>query len=79
MLAERLANRLADPNLTEDQMKAILEDHERDVSQMEDRLAAEKDKHMAELREKLRRRREEREAALLRKLKEEVSTWCMAV
>ena len=78
MLAERLANRLSDPNLTEDQMKAILEDHERDVSQMEDRLAAEKDKHMAELREKLRRRREEREVALLRKQKEEVSTWCMA-
>lgn len=73
MLAERLANKLADPNLSEEQMKAIFDEHERDVAQKEDRLAAEKNKQMAEMRDKLRRRREEREAALLRKQKEEVS------
>ena len=73
MLAERLANKLADPNLSEEQMKAIFDDHERDVALKENMLAVEKNKQMAEMRDKLRRRREEREAALLRKQKEEVS------
>ena len=73
MLAERLASRLADPNLDEEQMKAILDDHEHDVALMEGRLAADKDKQLAEIRDKLRRRREEKQAALLKKQKEEVS------
>ena len=72
-MAERLASRLADPNLDEEQMKAILDDHEHDVALMEGRLAADKDKQLAEIRDKLCRRREEKQAALLKKQKEEVS------
>ena len=54
-------------------MKAIMEDHHRQLSDLEGVLAAEKDRQAAALREKLRRRREEKEAELLRKQKEEVN------
>ena len=70
-LAESLADKLSG-DLSEEQMKAVMEDHERQVAQLEGMLASEKEKQMAALRDKLRRRREEREAALLRKQKEEV-------
>lgn len=53
-------------------MKAIMEDHHRQLSNLEGVLEAEKDRQAAALREKLRRRREEKEAELLRKQKEEV-------
>ena len=70
-MAESLADKLSG-DLSEEQMKAVMEDHERQVAQLEGMLASEKEKQMAALRDKLRRRREEREAALLRKQKEEV-------
>ena len=73
-LAETLADKLSAGDLSEDEMKAIMDDHDRQAAQLEGVLAAEKEKQMAALREKLRRRREEREAALLRKQKEEVNT-----
>lgn len=71
-LAEKLANRLAAGDLSEDEMKAIMDDHEKEVANLENALDAEKEKQMANLRDKLRKRREEKEAALLRKQKEEV-------
>lgn len=71
-LAEKLANRLAAGDLSEEEMNAIMADHDREVSQLSNVLADEKEKQMADLREKLRRRREEKEAALLRKQQEEV-------
>ena len=73
-LAETLADKLSAGDLSEDEMKTIMDDHDRQVAQLEGVLAAEKDRQMAALREKLRRRREEKEAALLRKQKEEVNT-----
>ena len=71
-LAEKLASRLAAGDLTEEEMEAIIADHEREVSQLSNILSDEKEKQKAHLREKLRRRREDKEAALLRKQKEEV-------
>ena len=73
-LAENLADKLSG-DLSEDEMRAVMEDHERQVAQLEGLLASEKEKQMAALRDKLRRRREEKEAAMLRKQKEEVQTW----
>ena len=73
-LAENLADKLSG-DLSEDEMRAVMEDHERQVAQLEDLLASEKEKQMAAMREKLKRRREEKEAAMLRKQKEEVQTW----
>ena len=73
-LAEKLADKLSG-DLSEDEMKAIMGDHDRQVAQLEGVLAAEKDKQLAALREKLRRRREEKEAAHLRKQKEEVQKY----
>lgn len=73
-LAEKLADKLSG-DLSEDEMKAIMGDHDRQMAQLEGVLAAEKDKQLAALREKLRRRREEKEAALLRKQKEEVQKY----
>lgn len=70
-LAEKLADKLSG-DLSEDEMRAVMEDHARQVVQLEGMLASEKEKQMAALREKLKRRREEKEAALLRKQKEEV-------
>ena len=70
-LAEKLANRLTG-DLSEDEMKAIMDDHERQVANLENSLDSEKEKQLANLRDKLRKRREEKEAALLRKQKEEV-------
>lgn len=69
-LAEKLAEKMSG-DLSEDEMRAVMEDHERQVAQLEGVLASEKEKQMAALREKLKRRREEKEAALLRKQKEE--------
>ena len=57
-LAEKLADKLSG-DLSEDEMKAIMDDHDRQVAQLEGVLAAEKDKQLAALREKLRRRRED--------------------
>lgn len=71
-LAEKLADKLSAGNLSEDEMKAIMDDHDRQVAQLEGMLADEKERQMAALRDKLRRRREEKEAALLRKQKQEV-------
>lgn len=76
-LAEKLANKLSG-DLSEDEMKAIMDDHEREVVNLENALDAEKEKQLASLREKMRKRREEREAALLRKQKEEVIT-CLVI
>ena len=73
-LAETLATRLAAGDLTEVEMNAIMADHDREVSELNSILAGEKEKQMADLRDKLRRRREEKEAALLRKQQEEVCT-----
>lgn len=70
-LSEKLANKLSG-DLSEDEMKAIMDDHEREVSNLENALDAEKEKQLASLRDKLKKRREEKEAALLRKQKEEV-------
>ena len=70
-LAEKLAEKMSG-DLSEDEMRAVMEDHERQVAQLEGVLASEKEKQMAALREKLKRRREEKETALLRKQKEEV-------
>lgn len=70
-LAEKLADKLSG-DLSDDEMRAVMEDHARQVVQLEGMLASEKEKQMAALREKLKRRREEKEAALLRKQKEEV-------
>ena len=72
-LAENLADKLTG-DVSEDKMRAVMEDHERQVAQLEGLLASEKEKQMAALRDKLRRRREEKEAAMLRKQKEEVQT-----
>lgn len=71
-LAEKLASRLTG-DLSEDEMKAIMEDHEREVANLENALDSEKERQLASLRDKLRKRREEKEAALLRKQKDEVS------
>lgn len=71
--AENLADKLSG-DLSEDEMRAVMEDHERQVAQLEGLLASEKEKQMAAMREKLKRRREEKEAAMLRKQKEEVQT-----
>ena len=73
-LAENLADKLSG-DLSEEEMRAVMEDHERQVAQLEGLLASEKEKQMAALRDKLRRRREEKEAAMSRKQKEEVQTW----
>lgn len=72
-LAGKLADKLSAGDLTEDEMKAIMEDHHRQLSNLEGVLEAEKDRQAAALREKLRRRREEKEAELLRKQKEEAA------
>lgn len=77
-LAEKLADKLSG-DLSEDEMKAIMDDHDRQVAQLEGVLAADQDKQMAALRDKLRRRREEREAAMLRKQKEEVPKYSVMV
>ena len=74
-LAENLAEKLSG-DISEDEMKAILTDHDQQVSALEGALASEKEKQMASLREKLRRRREEKEAALLNRQKEEVIMSC---
>ena len=72
-LAENLADKLSG-DLSEEKMREVMDDHERQVAQLEGLLASEKEKQMAALRDKLRKRREEKEAAMLRKQKEEVQT-----
>lgn len=72
-LAENLADKLSG-DLSQDEIKAAMDDHERQVAELEGLLASEKERQMAALRDKLRRRREEKEAAMLRKQKEEVQT-----
>lgn len=56
----------------ETEMRAIIDAHDEELRRMEINLAAEKEQHMNNLKERLRKKRDEREAALLKKQQKEV-------
>lgn len=56
----------------ETEMRAIIDAHDEELRRMERNLAAEKEQHMNNLKERLRKKRDEREAALLKKQQKEV-------
>ena len=53
-------------------MRAIMDAHDEELRRVERNLAAEKEQHLNNLMERLRKKREEREAALLKKQQKEV-------
>ena len=70
-MAMKLADKLSGCT-TEEEMKEIMKDHDQELRRLENALSAEKEQQLESLKEKLRKRREEREAALLQKQKLEV-------
>lgn len=71
-MAERLADKLSGC-ASEEEMQEIMKEHDQEVRRLETALSAEKYQQMESLKEKLRRRREERTATLLEKQKLEVN------
>ena len=71
MRAEELAEKLSGCT-SEDEMKAIMNAHDEELRRLEHNLAAEKEQQMKNLKERLQRKRQEREAALRKKQMKEV-------
>ena len=69
--AEDLADKLIGCT-SEEEMKAIMNAHNEELRQLECNLATEKEQNMNNLMARLQKKREEREAALLKKQKKEV-------
>ena len=63
-LSKVLAEKLTEKNWSEDDMKRIVEDHDQYMENQLSALSDEKGRHMAALREKLAKRRMEKEASL---------------
>lgn len=71
MKAEELADKLSGCT-NEEEVRAIMNEHDEELRRLEHTLAAEKEQHLNNLKERLRKKREEREEALLKKQRKEV-------
>lgn len=71
MRAEDLAVKLSGC-ANEDEMRAIMNAHDEELRRIENNMVTEKEQYMNNLKERLQKKREEREAALLENQRKEV-------